>query len=373
MRIQKISIWTVIASTMFLPIASFAEDNTVLIQGSACEIIKGDETKSTARVRASDAAAFNAISNMSSLSRFKTELDEHDFNVMVYQIVDNYVEDMNMKTSFQDEEKICVDISGYVAETNIVQAIDEVFNRQSQPEEINEDISEKTAELSDELTKELNKAVQAQQAEQEAELATKEIIIGNTGKTSQDSKTKQNVFKDETQSVQEDKSSQQLTGTLKKQGLVYVEPMAFFDGSSSDGYADLLRDWFRNSPYFLLTGDKRLAEFIVSPKILRAKVDAVNHENNRLQMVTSVDVTYVGQNKTYTDHQNRFVLYQTKDNEQEVAFELMQKLFDNSCEQLSYGMVKYLKDKQEENWGRDVLPSIITPVRDYAPPANATE
>ena len=65
-----------------------ADDNVVTIEASACEQVKLGDARSSVRLKAVDKAAFWAVSDLPQLQSYKKELDVHDFNVMVYAIVD---------------------------------------------------------------------------------------------------------------------------------------------------------------------------------------------------------------------------------------------------------------------------------------------
>ena len=139
--------------------------------------------------------------------------------------------------------------------------------------------------------------------------------------------------------------------------LVFVRPVTFFDNTQSAEYAQMIKDWFAENNDFLLTDNEELANFVLTPKVLRAKTEPINNETNRLQMVISLEMKMTDNNKTQTEHQNRFVLYENSDNEQQVAYNLMKKLFTNAVEVLAKTMLyKQGKPKQAA-----ALPSIITP------------
>ena len=106
-----------------------------------------------------------------------------------------------------------------------------------------------------------------------------------------------------------------------------------------------------------------MADFILRPKILRAKVETVNEESNRLQMVTALELVYTASGKSYTEHQNRFVVYGNDEGEQDVAYRLMKQLLEKSCEELITGMEKYVEAKAPKSTSPQALPPIITPAK----------
>ena len=142
-----------------------------------------------------------------------------------------------------------------------------------------------------------------------------------------------------------------------KRGLVYIAPTEFFDKSTSDAHAQILRALFENDKNYFITDKKDLADYIIKTKVLRAKVDPINSSTNRLQMVVSVEAEFPDEKASVIEHQNRFVLFNSSENEQEVAAKLLKKLFAAAGEKI--------KDKvnQAERRRRPdkALPEIITP------------
>lgn len=52
-------------------------------------------------------------------------MNEHDYNVLVYNLVDNAVEDLAVRTTKQDAEELCVEAEGYIHPDSILQAMAE--------------------------------------------------------------------------------------------------------------------------------------------------------------------------------------------------------------------------------------------------------
>lgn len=102
--------------------ASMADD-AAAVYADACEKIRPDEAKSTLRVKVTDKASFKAVSTLGALAEVKARLSDNDFNVLVYDLVDNAIEDMAIRTVSQTPEEICVEITGYIRKENILNAL----------------------------------------------------------------------------------------------------------------------------------------------------------------------------------------------------------------------------------------------------------
>ena len=103
------------------------EDNgAVRINGKACEKFTPNEAKSTVRVRVTDKASFLAVSLMEDVSSLRDEFNDHDYNVLVYNLVDNAIEDLTVRTTKQDTEELCVEVNGYIRPDSVIQAVTEL-------------------------------------------------------------------------------------------------------------------------------------------------------------------------------------------------------------------------------------------------------
>lgn len=280
--------------------SSSLDDDAAALYGAACEKIKPQEAKSSVRLRATDKASFEAVKSLSELSDFKSEANEHDFNVLVYDIVDNYVEDLAVRTTKQNDTEICVEVTGYVKKSNLTAAAAHDDENQS----------EETAVTSPVETSPVPQPEEAPQDTAETATPQEEVPAPQT------------AAEEETKTAS------------SPQKLLYIAPVAFFNNTVSEGHKQILKEIFDKNEAFYLTDNKDTADYIVSAKVMRAKVDPINSNTNRLQMVLSVGVEFVDSGASTVEHQNRFILFSSEDNEQEVAAKLMRKLLSKAGEQI---------------------------------------
>ncbi len=280
------------------------DENVTAVYGTACENIRAGEAKSSARVRVTDKASFLAVQKINGLEEFKKEVNDHDFNVMVYNLVDNYLEDMAVRTTSQNDEKICVEVTGYIQKNNIVKSINETLQQSAAPDE------EQEFETNPEL---------------------EEIMTAATEKS-----------KPETT---------QETADVRK---IYLAPVQFYNDSQSEAYHPLFEEIFADTGLAFAAEEKN-ADYVIRPKVLRAKVDPINKDTSRLQMVVSMELESKENGQTTTSHQNRFVLFTADSGEQEAARKLLSKLFSKAGDEL--------KEKISQNEQKQLpgLPPVITP------------
>ena len=140
-------------------------------------------------------------------------------------------------------------------------------------------------------------------------------------------------------------------------GRLYVAPVAFFNNTTSDYHAQLIVDSFKNAYNYEIVDSPNDADYLIKTSVLRAKVDALNNSTSRLQMVIAMELSFKDGTSSQTIHQNRFVVFENSENEQNVALKLLTKLFNNAVEQIEVYMQKHEKEKGNI----PVLPSVITP------------
>lgn len=248
------------------------EINILELQANACEKSIEGESLSSTRTRAADKATFLGIKGLKEIEEDKKRLDEHDLNVMIYRLVDEYVENLNVKTTKQEKDKVCVEVTGLIDPQNI--------------KSVRADFTTQASVVSEES------------AQKAAEDVTKEIAIR--------------------------------PNNPENLALVFIDQVTYYNGTESPKQTSFLKNLFKDNPYFYLTEDKELADYTIFPKLLKAKVDALDSSHKRLQMVVTLDVSGIEPDITSV-HQNRFLLFSAEDDEQEIAARLIKKLLDQAA------------------------------------------
>lgn len=241
------------------------------IRANACEKLVGEESLSGARNRAIDKAVFLGLKSSPALAEDKNLLNDHDLNVMIYRLVDDYVQDLTSKVIKSDTDKVCVEISGFISPKSI-------------------------------------------------ELVREEFIPNR--------KYRDFSLDDAAQIVQD--LDQDLTlkpQNIENLALVYIAPLIYFNGKTSEKYAAFLKEKIKENPYYFLTEKKDLADYVITPKMLKAKVDSLDSSHKRMQMVVSLEISGLS-DSIVTVSQNRFLLYFAQDNQNEITERLLKKLLE---------------------------------------------
>lgn len=292
-----------------------AEGDALAIYGAACEDIKAGEQNAATRIKATDKACFTAVSSLPEIINIKDSFDEHDFNVMIYNIVDEYIEDLTTKTTEQSSEKICIEVSGYITPENIGKAIDQTIQMPAAETE--------TVTI----------------AETPAEPAEEPVFADNG-----------NELLSPASAVKED--SQHIVVLSS----IFVRPTEFYNKTQSTSHSHILENILSQSENIRLADSEEEATFVITPKVLKAKIEPLNSETSRMQMVVALETFDRNKNSTTTEHQNKFVLFNNNDDEQSVAKDLLKQLF----EQGSIPLITLAQKSSKKTYQQHFLPEILT-------------
>lgn len=262
-------------SLLAAPVCSAQTGGQMLdINASGCEKMIGGESKSSARIRATDKAVFAGLKKLRQVSEVANRLDSHEANLFVYRLADEYVENLTVKSLAGEDDRVCVEVRGMIDPQNI-SAVKTEFLTENKPE-----------------TEPETQAVEKAAREVMAEVAVK-------------------------------------PADPESLALVYIDDLSYYNGAKTAKFVPELKNRFADNPYFYLTDQAELADYKLTPKVLKAKVDSLDAGHKRLQMVVSIDIAGVGDG-VVNEYQNRFVLFGAEENEQQIASRLIKKLLENA-------------------------------------------
>lgn len=304
-----------IAAVLSIPVSAFAQigdsSDEIDVFASVCERMINGESKASARVRAADKASFKAVEEIPELNDYRQKMDTHNFNLKVYRLVDNYLEDVRLTTISQDQQQVCIEVNAYLSQASIA----EVFN---EPESL---------EVETEVADDVNITVPPKP----------EIVINQ-----------EIAYEDEPVAVfEEEQPVNQIPETV-----VFIDKTEFYNGTSTDGFFAYIEQKLKEKDGIKAAASMNNPDYVLKAKVLKAKVDAINSQTGRLQVVVALELTNTETSEKVTEHQNRFILFNNADDAQKTAADLTKKL-------LGEGIAKLLpKIKTSE---RDKSDSMITP------------
>ena len=285
------------------------ESDTLRIFGSACEEIKAGIQSATTRMKATDKACYNAVSSHPEIVNIKSSFDDHDYNVMIYNIVDQHIEDLTTKTIKQDDAQICIEVAGYITPENIGKAIDDTIKIQTSADEDN---SEDTETGSDVTTTESTDLEDQQ---------SKDIVASID-----------DAFADEATIISETSSITENINNNKSQVVVlstiFVKPTEFYNNTLSATHSRVLKNILSQNENIHIVSNESEANFIITPKVLKAKIEPINSETSKMHMVIAIDMMDCNQNNTLTEHQSKMIMFNNSDDEQVIAKDLLKQLFE---------------------------------------------
>lgn len=328
------------------------EENIISLVGSGCEPVRADESRSSVRLRAADKASFNAVEKISELSEYRDSLSSHDFNVLVYNIIDNYIEDQTVRTVSQDEGRICVEMTGWLNSENILRVLNDNFQKyvaanEPSPETAPSTVQDSRADYPESLLIEETADLQAPGSilppKPQPSISPKVAALAKEPAAPVPANVPTPVASNATPAIAVDTSQPEESVTY-----VFLDKTVFYNNSTTVKFYQDLKTAVEERPGVKITLDKGQAAYTLKSRVLRAKVDPVNQQTNRLQMVIAVELEQSGKSLV-VEHQNRFVLFDDKDDEQKVAADLIRKLLV----QAAHIVAKKIKSPQSE--------AIITP------------
>ena len=309
----------------------------ISVFASACENLAEGESKASARVRATDKASFKAVEEIPELSRFRSNMNTHNFNIKVYQLVDNYLEDLKINADSPSDGSVCVELSAYLPAA----AIAEVFSAEQ------EDIKDKALSLELESTTNEENVLGITIPPKPNIVINEQIAYENKAEPAREIGEKKAFV------VTQPKDS---VSSKEDDVRVFVDRTTFYNGASTGGFFSQIEQALLGIPGVKAIAVNDDADYVLRTKVLKARVDSINSETSRLQIVVALELTDTASSKTITEHQNRFVLFDAKDDAQTVAADLTRKL-------LSTGLEKLLPEIKTEYDG-----PIITPNHSYFRP-----
>lgn len=284
---------------------------------NVCEKMSNGESKSSARLRASDKASFKAVEEIPELREFRQYLDPHNFNIKIYKLVDNYLEDMNINVISQNSQEVCVEVSAYLLPSSISEVFGDVSVNDSSESQL--DVEKENVEENVNIT-----------IPPKPEININEQIAYDIPN---------NVINDEedeivsTYEINIEPSKQE---TVKNKKIsVFIDKTLFYNDTSTNGFFAHLEQEVLKKGDVEIQAKFDNPNYILKTKVLKAKVDNINSETGRLHIVVSIEITDTSNSETTTEHQNRFVLFSTSDDVQVKAAELVKNL-------LSEGMARIL-------------------------------
>ena len=406
----KLKAGLLVASVALFGVLAFSARTAdiVKIKGEACEKFVPGQSKSSIRVRVTDKASYKAVSQVENLADVRSRMLEHDFNVIVYNLVDNYspntpAPEYDIKEAAGIEEEVLTE------EDELEPAVPAEPDAEvlySGPEELEQERqAAEAAETETALSTEIlpggenalpvvyggGEEVKAEESAPSPAAGTEETAASDDALSENEEMSlgelppppaetpeavETNASANETRPTAEVEPEMPATAptpvtaenvqpaaqpaapvpAVEEKANVYVGPVEFNNNTHSAKPSQVLKDMFADTEGYRLVDNPGAAGYVFLPKVLKAKVDALNSQTKRIQMVVSLQLQVQNSSISFSEHQNRFVLFESGENEQEIAQKLLHKLLRKAGRKL-FEKVEQAEAKRKAQG----LPQIITP------------
>lgn len=261
------------------------------ISADACDDRLVDDDEHTAENRAVDKAGLSAVKLSGIIQRSHPDLSASAIDIISYRIIDEYMVNVAHAIKYSDGNRVCVKLMADIEMTasDLEKLVKEYKDSDSPVEQMGEAV--KVAQVAEQVNK--NTTVKPQ--------------------------------------------------SLDDKKLLYIRKMIFWNGVETNHYNDLLTGLFSGSDYFYVTDDESLADFVVTPRLVKSQVDEIDSKNHKMSMVVELEV-YSPTNNSFApinERQNHFILFASDKDEQKIADDMLRKLLTKSVKEASRKIDKY--------------------------------
>lgn len=278
----KLSVLGMLINTISL---ARADSFFVDVRGTACTEINEEQTRAEIRYKAYDKAVLMAVKKCPEVKAIAQNMDDHSYNILAYRIADKALNDVTVITVQDDNEKICLEISGKLAKEQIA----EIASIEKLPI-FNEDKVEKIAQ-------QVNTVLP--------------------------------------------KSMYETDSTLP---LLYIKEMEYYNGKTTSTFTAKITEQLSFEPRVLVTESQELADYFIAPKLVLSKIEPINETNSRYSMSVMVELRKNDGTLVDSETQNRYIIISKEQNTQKIAHKLIEKLLEDSINALSGKLNSLLKD-----------------------------
>lgn len=271
-----------------------AEDGLISekVSADACDERRAGDDVKTAENRAVDKAALAATKLSAVIQKRYPGLSTNALDLISYRIIDEYMLDAKHTITLEDAGRVCVKLQATIEMTT-------------------DNLAQLIAEYRD-------SDMAASQVVEVAEKVNEQAMFKPTD--------------------------------LSEKKLLFVRPMNFWNGEDTDHYRDFIIGLFSHSDYFYVTDDAQLADYLVTPRLLKAEVDEIDSNNHKMQMQVELDVVSrtMDDFTPLTARQTHFILFAADSDEQEIADNLLRKLLTRAAEEVGAKIDKFAAARLEE-------------------------
>ncbi len=271
---------------MLISLVSAARADSFLlpVKSAVCQNIVADKSRSDIRFEAYDKAAYMAIKTSEYMQAKAKGLDDHNYAGLAYKLADSALNDVSIITTRDDDERICLELSGYLNTKTADEIIGEERVKEFKPQNVRD------------IAREVN------------------ILLP--------------------------KPTEEEEGAIP---LIYIKDAEFYNHTSTSAYTEKIAQKLSFEPKVLVTESKELADYFIVPKLIQAKMEKIGQDNSRFSMSVAVELHKTNGIVVDSEQQNRYIIISHEQDTQEIAQKLMIKLLEDALDAMSGKLNTLLK------------------------------
>ncbi len=236
------------------------------INASYCEVKQVNLDDYDIYLNAYDKVSYLAVKSSEYVKEKTAPFNGYDTSIFIYKVIDNAVKDI-ITSSEENDKEFCLDFNAILD----VSKLDELLSNYNNKKIKKEDIKK--------LSKEINESL------------PKSIYEANDSIP-----------------------------------LLYIEDLEYYNKKTTKVYTNDISVELSFEPRILITENKELADYYIFPKLTKSAVDIIDKENSRYSMSLSIEVINLEGNTIIREEKNRYIIINNKENMQEIAHKMINKL-----------------------------------------------
>ena len=112
--------------------------------------------------------------------------------------------------------------------------------------------------------------------------------------------------------------------------LIYIDDLEFYNKKTTSKYTQNIVEQLSFEPRILITENKELTDFVLTPKLTKSSVDIIDEKNSRYSMSVTIEVTDLKGKKVINEEKSRYIIIDNNQNMQTLANKMITKLLNEA-------------------------------------------
>ena len=265
--LQSILKLSVVCMLLTFSAISKADSLFLPISSKVCVIDKENDNIKLEDIilKVQDKASFIAVKNSNYIKNKLKDIDDYNLSVISYKIADTLLKDIVVNPS-QIDNRICLDYKASLDTQKADKLFDDVKNKN----------------LNNSKIKEIAQEV-----------------------------------------LQMPKSIYEANDSIP---LIYIEDMEYYNQKTTSKYTLDITEQLSFEPRILITENKELADYILTPRLVKSSVDIIDEKNSRYSMSIIIEVANLEGEKVIKEEKNRYIIIDNTEDMQSLAHKMIAKL-----------------------------------------------